>query len=786
MPTDQAWRTDGPGETDGPVETNGPGADEVSRLLLQAVVDYAIYMLDAEGHVVSWNLGAEAIKGYRPDEIIGTHYSSFFIDEDRDSGVPQKALDEARRTGRYETEGWRLRKDGSRFWAMAVLDAIRSPDGKVIGFAKITRDMTAKRLAQEKLAASERQLRLLVSGVTDYALYMLSPEGLVTNWNAGAARIKGFSAEEAIGEHFGRFYTEEDRAAGLPERALETARQVGRFEAEGWRLRKDGTRFWANAVLDAIHDETGELVGFAKITRDMSERRAAELALRESERQFRLLVEGVADYALYMLDPNGVVTNWNTGAQKIKGYTADQIVGSHFSVFYTEEDRRSGLPETALRTARETGRFEIEGWRLRCDGTRFWANAVLDAIRDENGELIGYAKITRDITDRLETQKRLEEIRDQLFQSQKMEAVGQLTGGVAHDFNNLLTVILGGVDMAARHIDDPKRALKLLEGVAEAAGRGASLTRQLLAFSRRQSLTPEPIALGQMLPGFVDLLERSMGGSVQTTVEVDGGLAVMADVRQLELALLNVCLNARDAMPDGGRISITARERRLTGDAQGLKGDFVALSVTDTGEGISPAVRARVFEPFFTTKEVGRGTGLGLSQAWGFAQQSGGAIELESEPGRGTTVTVLLPKPEAAVIAATPGVSPPAATLEDREVLVVEDDPRVAELACDILREAGALVIHAADADEALEKLRTKRFDLVFSDITMPGRSGIELAEDIRREWPETPILLTSGYAGPNAAAMAAQRRVLAKPYSREDLTRALADELLSRRRKAH
>jgi len=295
-----------------------------------------------------------------------------------------------------------------------------------------------------------KRFQLLVGALTDYALYLLDLDGTITSWNVGAERIKGYTAQEAIGKNFSMFFTKEDLAAGKPARALHTARTVGRFEDEAWRLRKDGSRFWASAILDAVRDERGQVIGFVKITRDLTERRTSQEALKQSERQFRLLVNGVIDYAIFMLDPTGRIASWNSGAQHLKGYTASEIVGQHFSRFYTEEDRAAGLPEKLLTIARTNGKVTSEGWRVRKDGGRFWASIVIDAIHGEKGEIIGYAKVTRDLTDQREAQQKLDDAREQLFQAQKMEAIGQLTGGVAHDFNNLLTVIVSGADLAER------------------------------------------------------------------------------------------------------------------------------------------------------------------------------------------------------------------------------------------------------------------------------------------------------------------------------------------------
>jgi PAS domain S-box-containing protein len=306
---------------------------------------------------------------------------------------------------------------------------------------------------------TEGRYRLLIEAVTDYAIYLLDPNGIVTSWNPGARRFKGYEEAEIIGQHFSLFYSEEDRQSGAPARALATAAREGKFEGEGWRVRKDGTRFWASVIIDSIRNPAGELLGYAQITRDLTERKAAEDAFRRSEQLFRLLVQGVTDYSIYLLEPDGRVASWNAGAQRIKGYSPEEVIGEHFSKFYTEEDQRKGMPERALETAAREERFESEGWRVHKSGKKFYAHVIIDAIHDEQGILLGFAKITRDITERREAQLALEKTRETLFQSQKMEAIGQLTGGIAHDFNNLLAAVIPCWDHSCRAVLQ-RRALR--------------------------------------------------------------------------------------------------------------------------------------------------------------------------------------------------------------------------------------------------------------------------------------------------------------------------------------
>src|SRR6266851_7485396 len=446
--------------------------------------------------------------------------------------------------------------------------------------------------------SDDSRYRLLIEAVTDYAIYMLDASGIVTSWNPGAQRFKGYAPSEIIGQHFSRFYTEEDRKQGIPALALETASHKGKFESEGWRVRKDGSRFWAYVVIVPIRNATSEVVGFAKITRDLSERKAAEDALKQSQEQFRLLVHGVSDYAIYMLDLEGIVTNWNLGAHRIKGYSAEEIIGSHFSKFYTDEDRRAGEPQKTLEAVEREGRLEKEGWRVRKDGSRFWANVVIDAIRDDDGKHIGYAKITRDITERKEVQRQLEIAREALLQSQKMEAIGQLTGGIAHDFNNLLMAVLGSLELMRKRLPDDPTLRVLLENAIQGAQRGSLLTKRMLAFARRQELKQEAVAIPELVRGMTDMLQRSLGPSILIETHFPlVGKPVLGDANQLEMILLNLAVNARDAMPEGGQIVIATEEKVLReADGTHLKpGRYICPTVRDTGVGMDEATLRRAW-----------------------------------------------------------------------------------------------------------------------------------------------------------------------------------------------
>ncbi|MCB8838207.1 PAS domain-containing sensor histidine kinase [Aurantimonas sp. VKM B-3413] len=636
----------------------------------------------------------------------------------------------------------------------------------------------------------EERYRLLVNAITDYAIYMLDPDGYVSSWNSGAQIFKGYTAEEIMGRHFSRFFTEEDRDGGLPQRILSTAARQGRFESEGWRVRKNGERFWAHVVVDPILSPVGELLGFAKVTRDLSERLREREALEKSETQFKILVDGVSDYALYMLDPAGHVSSWNVGAERIKGYRAEEILGQHFSRFYTPEDRERGEPARSLAIATREGRFEREAWRVRKDGSRFFAHVVLDAIHDRAGDLIGFAKITRDVTARRNAELELDTAREALFQSQKLQAIGQLTGGIAHDFNNLLTAVLGNLELVLRRLPEEADVVPLLRNALTGAERGAALIQRMLAFARGQELQPQPVMIDELVDGMRDLIARSLGPDITITLDLPDELPVVrADPNHLESALLNLMVNARDAMPSGGEIVVSVRDEIVAkGHHTRLRpGRYVMMSVADKGEGMDQATLARAREPFFTTKGVGKGTGLGLSMVDGLAAQLGGRLHIDSRPGKGTRVEVWLPAATEVAPADTPREEPedaglvPTPASRSLTILAVDDDGLVLMNTESMLEDLGHVALTAISAKDALEILRQQPgVDLVITDHAMPQMTGCQLAGEIDGAWPHLPIILATGYAELPAGELR-KLQLLNKPFGLRDLERAIGQALASR-----
>jgi PAS domain S-box-containing protein len=504
---------------------------------------------------------------------------------------------------------------------------------------------------------------------------------------------------------------------------------------------------------------------------------AALRRLQESERSFELLVDSVTDYALYMLDPTGRVVSWNSGARRIKGYEAAEIIGQNFERFYSEQDRAAGVPAAGLRTAAREGRLETEGWRVRKDGTRFWANVIIDAITSD-GHLVGYAKITRDITERRAAEARLR-------QAQKMEAVGQFTGGAAHDFNNLLMAILGSLEILRKRLPNDPRLLALLDNAVQGAKRGSSLTQRMLAFARRQELKHEAVDLAHLVNNMLELLERSLGPTIN--IETRFPLEVVrvrTDANQLETALLNLAINSRDAMPNGGTITISVAEHAIAAaHPLGLPpGAYACLVVADTGQGMDEATVARATEPFFTTKGIGKGTGLGLSMVDGLTAQSGGKLIVQSIPGRGTTMELWFPITTAEAVGERSSAESHVRAQAERPlcILAVDDDSLVLANVTVMLEDLGHKVIAAGSGARAIEEIESMpAIDVVITDQAMPVMTGLQLIEILRARRPGLPVILATGYAELPQGLSASIGR-LSKPFTQRALAQALAATVIS------
>lgn len=660
---------------------------------------------------------------------------------------------------------------------LLALNPYRGDDPEILDIARLIAGQIGGALASVSALAAERRRGDRMWSVSRDLMVVVDAEGIFRSVSPSWTRILGHSVEEVIGQPFSLFMHPDDVAPG--HRALSDALLVQDLTNYESRFRAaDGSYHlieWHTTL------EEGLVYGYG---RDVTERRLVEEALSASEEQFRHLVQGVTDYAIYLIDQEGHVASWNEGARNIKGYEPDEIIGEHFSRFYTEEDRASGEPLRALETAREKGRFLAEGWRVRKNGERFRASVVIDAIRNDQGRPIGFAKITRDVTERDNAQRELEIAREALFQSQKMDAIGQLTGGIAHDFNNLLMAVSSSLELLRKRLPEDPLSLRLLNNAAEGAQRGATLTQRLLAFARRQDLTVDRINLPQLLSGMSDLVQRSIGPEWPISTSFPLRLpAVRADANQLEMALLNLIVNARDASPTGGAILISATCEDGTGQPGKLAaGSYVRLVVKDRGIGMDAETLRRATEPFFTTKGVGKGTGLGLAMVHGMAQQIGGIFELLSEAGKGTSAVLWLPAAEASPVSPKePRVAAEEATRGTRvlTILAVDDDALILMNTAALLEDLGHQVIEVESAAAALEIFRDRSdIDLLITDQAMPDMTGAELISAIDEIRPDIPVVIASGY-GEGVIVPGREIVRLNKPFNQMRLAAAIEEAIV-------
>ena len=510
--------------------------------------------------------------------------------------------------------------------------------------------------------------------------------------------------------------------------------------------------------------------------------------------RFQCLVDAIKDYAIYMLDPDGRVTSWNSGAERFKGYSELEILGRHFSCFYTPEDIEAGLPDRALATAEREGHFDAEGWRVRKDGSRMFAHIVINPIR-RDGKLIGFAKVTRDISQRLKINEELTAARSALQQSQKMEVLGRLTSGIAHDFNNMLTVMRSSTERLMQDDLGSAQRVRCLELMCETIDQAAALSNQLVGFAQHQPLRPEQFDVVDRILALRGLLETTLTENVLLKLHLAPDLTqVDTDRHQFETAIINLAVNARDAVlgstddNDKPCVSITAAPVNEVPSVRGnppVSGDYVAITIADNGSGIEDSVKSRVFDPFFTTKESGLGSGLGLSQVHDFVRQSGGEVDVASKAGEGATFTLYLPRIRRRVVT-TRGIPQTPSTDEasplSGKVLLVEDNPRVAEVTLPLLEDLGLTPVWSPDAEDAIGKLHENEngFDIVLTDVVMPGMSGIALARTVAQHWPALPVVLTSAYSDDLTAGQGADFDLIQKPYSRKLLIETLGRHLAS------
>jgi PAS domain S-box-containing protein len=692
-------------------------------------------------------------------------------------------LDQVYRTGeRYVANRTPVRLDRpgtgpEEFVLDFIYEPITDDGGRVTGIFVEGHDSTETYRAEAELRESEERNRRIVEGVKDHSIFTVDADNRVLDWTPGAAAVFGWSADEMEGNSADILFTSEDRAAGVPDRELATARAEGCANDERWHVRRDGSRFFANGSVRPLHDADGTIGGFIKIARDETERRSAEAALRETEQRYRLAAKATND-AIWDWNLASNRVDWNEAVTVLFGYAEDEVepTGDWWMEHIHPDDR--DRVDTAIHAVIDgAGDHWAAEYRFRrADGTFADVFDRGHVFRDEDGRAIRMIGAMLDLTERKRAEERLRELndtlesrvaertaelmatQDALRQSQKMEAVGQLTGGLAHDFNNLLTGISGSLEMMQVRVSQGRIAdvEKYVNAAQGAARRAAALTHRLLAFSRRQTLAPKPTDVKQLVSGMEDLIGRTVGPSVEIgTVHAAGLWPSLIDPSQLENAVLNLCINARDAMPEGGKIMIETANRWMdhrSAEQRGLEpGQYISLCVSDTGTGMTPSVIEKAFDPFFTTKPIGVGTGLGLSMIYGFAKQSGGSVGIYSEVGEGTMVCIYLPRHfgEAEAAEGESGVEQQPRAEAGETVLVVDDEPTVRMLVSEVLTDLGYTAIEAADGAAGLKILNSDlRIDLLITDVGLPGgMNGRQVADAARNLRPDLKVLFITGYA---------------------------------------
>ncbi|HET7729509.1 MAG TPA: PAS domain S-box protein [Usitatibacter sp.] len=694
------------------------------RRLLDSLTDHAVMLLDLSGRIASWNAGAERLFGYEAAQIVGHPLGVLHPKAAVARGWAEHELDTARRIGRFEDEGWRVRMDGSIFWANAVITPVRAEDGRLVGYGKVVRDFSERREHEERLRYSEQRLRALVQGVQDYAIFMLDAAGRVATWNEGAERIKGYSAAEIVGKHMSVFYPAEARARGWPEKELEAASLHGRFEDEGWRLRKDGSRFWANVVITAVRNADGEVQGFSKITRDLTERREHEERLRQSEERYRLLLESIEDIGIIMLDAEGRVTSWNSGAQRITGYTAEEIIGESFERFFTPEDVAAGRPQAELRYAVLNRRATDRAWRVRKDGGLFWCDVAVTALHDAEGRLRGFTKVARDISER----KRMEALEEQGRHLTEFLAM------LAHELRNPLAPIRNAAGIIGMQADANAQVRWAHEVIERQSAQLTRLVDDLLDVSRitrgKLRLKPTPMDLNDAMRQALETA-RPHFDSRRQALHVDLAakpVPINGDLTRITQVVANLLNNAAKYTPKGGEVWVESRR----------EGDDAVVVVRDNGAGIPPQVLPSVFDLFAqgerTLDRSEGGLGIGLTLVRRIVELHGGRIAARSDGiGKGSEFEMRLPALREAHLVATTEEGDMASNAGPRQaILVVDDNADAAGMIQALLAMAGHDVEIALDGQGALDSLSRRMASTVLLDIGLPDMSGYDVARRIR------------------------------------------------------
>jgi PAS domain S-box-containing protein len=714
------------------------------RELIGGVKDYAIFMLSASGKVMTWNEGAERIKGYEASEIIGRHFSCFYLPEDVLAGEPEKAMKTALAEGHYENEGWRLRKDGSRFWATIVITPIRNQNGELQGFSKITRDTTDRRITREAVTLAEQKYRKIFEEAI-VGIFQTTPDGKLLAANLAMATLYGYASPEDMADKISdvrtQLYVDPQRRDEF-KRLLRETGAVRNFEVEVYR--EDGSKIWVATNAHAVLQD-GIIARYEGTFEDISQRRLLEKQLQLAEQSYRGIFEN-AVIGIFRSTPEGRYLTVNAAMAGMLGYdspedlmTSVTDIGRQVYVDPVRHDEFQAL----LKRGGVAHDFEIQAYRK--DGSKMWLSASGRAIL-QDGAIFGFEGMNEDVTER-----RL--LEDQLRQAQKMEAVGRLAGGVAHDFNNMLGVIAGYSELLQLKLPPNGPLRKYADEIGKASRRATALTRQLLAFSRKQVISPLVLDLNAVVGEMETMICRLIGEDIQVSFKRQSAPAlVRIDPGQVEQILMNLAVNSRDAMPNGGTLCIEITETELDESyawqiAFAKPGRYIMLSFSDNGCGIDKEIQSHIFEPFFTTKEVGKGTGLGLSTVYGIVKQNDGYIGIYSEPAKGTTFKIYFPRVETAVPALLPIENLTLPTGAE-VILVVEDEAPLRKLAHTCLESHGYTILEAANAAAATELFRQHgaKIDLLLTDVVMPGASGRTLAERLLEQWPNLKVLYMSGY----------------------------------------